>query len=59
MDDELISEYGSSQPIRFANPKLCNSEGEEILCKCGKPVDTLIAGVNAYVARCNDCMEKP
>lgn len=54
---EIECEFGSSHPIRFGIGILCNSEGEEVLCKCGKPSETAIMGKSAYVARCNECME--
>lgn len=54
----LQAEYGSVGNVNFADARLCNADGEEILCKCGKPSGMAIIGRESYVARCNECMEK-
>jgi hypothetical protein len=45
-----------SKTLTFRRPRLCNSEGEEMLCKCGNPAQAVIMGNESYVARCHDCM---
>jgi hypothetical protein len=52
-------EFGSAFPVRFLpleSVKLYDSEGNEVLCKCGKPASTAIMGKEAFIARCNECM---
>lgn len=52
-----MEEFGSSG-IRFINPEnvsLYDSEGNIILCKCGKPAGTSVIGKEAFVAWCEDC----
>lgn len=55
---EVTAEWGRN--IRFLPPgsvTLCNANDEEVMCACGKPAETFIAGKEAYIARCNSCME--
>lgn len=52
----LRAEYGTVGNVAFAECKLCNADGEEVMCKCGKPAGSAFIGRESYVARCNDCM---
>jgi len=52
----LQAEYGTVGNVAFAECKMCNADGEEVMCQCGKPASTALIGKEAYVARCNDCM---
>lgn len=52
----LQAEYGTVGNVAFAECKLCNADGEEVMCKCGKPASSAFIGQESYVARCNDCM---
>jgi hypothetical protein len=54
----MEAEYGSSFDVRFLQPSqssLVDSEGNEVMCKCGKPGGTAILGKGAFVAYCADC----
>lgn len=56
--DNIVCEYGSAQPVRFAQGVSYDSEGKEVRCKCGKLAGSAIVSKSAYVAKCNECMEK-
>ena len=54
----IREEYGSYGNIRFLHPessKMCDSDGEIVLCKCGKPAGGAIMGKEAFIAWCTDC----
>lgn len=40
-------------------PKLYDSQGNEVLCKCGKPSDQTFIGIDYFIARCKDCLDVP
>lgn len=51
-------EFDGNLPVNFLDPsqvKICNSDGEEVLCKCGNPSENVIMGKESYVTRCNKC----
>lgn len=51
-------EFGTTGNIRFLDPSqvtMRDSEGNIILCKCGKPAGSMISGKNAFLAHCSDC----
>lgn len=58
-EGEFISEFGSCHPVKFANmtATLRDSDGNEILCKCGEPASQAIISKEAYLARCYKCMD--
>ena len=41
--------------MQFASVTLQDSEGNEVLCKCGKPACQAIIGKEAYLAQCSKC----
>ncbi len=52
-------EFGGTLPVRFLDPssvKMYDSDGKEVLCKCGESASEGIIGKNASLARCNKCM---
>lgn len=53
--NELQSEYGSSQPIRFGNATMYNSDSEPTLCKCGNAASGGAIGQYSYTVWCADC----
>ena len=61
-DEGLVSEFGSVGNIRWPtadNVKMYDSDGNEMICKCGKPATCGIAGRNSYLAQCSDCFNAP
>ncbi len=55
---ELQAEYGSNGNVRFMNPedvRMYDSEGNVVLCKCGKPAGSAAIGKEAMVAWCSEC----
>jgi hypothetical protein len=52
----LKAEYGSVRNLAFAECKMYNADGEEVMCQCGKPAESAIMGQSSHIARCNDCM---
>lgn len=61
MKTELVSEFGSSQPVRFADHTNCfmrEENGDELMCACGKKSVILIAGKESFTAMCHSCREK-
>lgn len=57
-DKELISEFGSSMPIRFATAKFYDKNHKEILCACGKSSAITVCSINSYITMCTECHEK-
>lgn len=55
MSDQLISEYGSNENVRFSDAVMYDREGNEVLCKCGKPAGSAIIGKEAMIAFCTEC----
>ncbi len=58
MSENVEAEFGSISPLRWLSPEnvgLYDSEGNIILCKCGKPAGSGAMGKEAFVAWCNDC----
>lgn len=56
--DEILCEYGSVETVRFLDPVKCYvyySNGDPVLCKCGKHATSYIMVKEAYIARCDDC----
>lgn len=54
----MNSEWGSSEKLRFVDPesvRMYDSEGNVMLCKCGKPASSGIMGKEAYQVWCKDC----
>ena len=54
----MKEEYGSTGNVRWLNPSnvtAYNTEGNEMLCKCGKPSIGAIIGKDAYISFCEDC----
>ena len=54
----IEAEYGSVGNIRFLNPdsvKMHDSDGNVVLCKCGKPAGSGVIGKEAFVAWCSEC----
>jgi hypothetical protein len=52
-------EYGCVGNVRFLNPenvRMCDGEGNTMLCKCGKPARSGAFGKDAYVVWCEDCV---
>jgi hypothetical protein len=52
-------EFGSAFPVRFLpleSVKLYDSEGNEVLCKCGKLATTEIFGIKTCLFLCDECM---
>jgi hypothetical protein len=47
----------SMSPIGCVESEMYYSNGEKMLCKCGKPAVNLIVGNHAYISRCNSCLE--
>lgn len=54
-EGELIAEYDCSENVRFADCTMRDSQGKEVLCKCGKPAGMSIIGVTHCVSYCTDC----
>lgn len=59
---ELESEFGCVGECRFPNAEhfgvdvtMYDSEGKEILCKCGNKAGIGFFGAKAYVAYCSEC----
>lgn len=55
---DLQAEYGSTGNVRFLNPenvRMYDSEGNVVLCKCGKPAGSAAMGKGAMIAWCSDC----
>ena len=60
-NNKLVTEFGSSQPVRFANPTNCfvrDENGDELMCACGKKSVILVAGKESFTAMCHACREK-
>lgn len=61
-DGEYVAEFGSScggfRFLNYSQVKMYDSEGEVMLCKCGKPATEGIIGKEAYIARCSECMRE-
>lgn len=58
MNEEIESEFGSISPINWLKPenvKMYDSDGNIILCKCGKPAGSGAMGKKAFIAWCSDC----
>ena len=53
------AEYGTSEPIRFAEATMHDGEGNTFLCKCGKPAGSAIIGKEASIAYCSNCSPTP
>lgn len=56
---ELREEFGCMEPIRFTSSEdvtVYDSNGKEILCKCGKKSTQSLIGQNFSHNFCNDCM---
>lgn len=54
----MKAEYGSACGIRFLNSEnacMYDSNGEVVLCKCGKPAGSAAMGREAFAAWCTDC----
>ena len=54
----MQEEWGSSQPIRFLDPdsvRMYDTEGNVMLCKCGKPAGGGVFGKEAFQVWCTDC----
>lgn len=54
----MESEFDSAIPVRFLdtkNIKMYDSQGNVVLCKCGKEAGTAAIGKNAMAAWCEDC----
>lgn len=51
----LISEFGSSGNVGFAQGRLCDENGKDLLCGCGELASSVIMGSEAYKAMCNKC----
>lgn len=52
-------EFESTFPVRFLpieSVKLYDSNGNEVLCKCGKSATTEIFGIETCISLCNECM---
>lgn len=52
----LKAKYGTVGNVAFAECKMCNADGEEVMCQCGKPASRTFIGRESYVARYNYCM---
>lgn len=57
MEEELTSEYGSLSPIRFADAKAYDSEGNEINLRCEKCNTAKICIIGRYIEAfiCPEC----
>jgi hypothetical protein len=55
----IEGEWGTAGNLRFARAeeaKMCDSEGKEMLCICGQPAASFIAGKEAFQVFCSNCM---
>lgn len=58
-EEEYISEFGCSAPIRFLDESmvtLSDGEGNEIVCACGEKATTTIVGKESYKGFCSSCL---
>ena len=54
----MESEFGSLENVRFLPPSCVtayDAEGNELLCKCGKPIVGSIMGEHTCLNYCADC----
>lgn len=54
----MPEDYGSPGNIRFMSPdqvKIVDKEGNEMLCKCGKPASGGMMGKTAFMLWCIEC----
>lgn len=57
----LVSEFGTSASVRFADPEnsfVKNEDGDALMCACGKKSVILIAGTDSFTAMCHACRDK-
>ena len=57
-EENLEVEFGCSFPVNFLDAsqvKLYDFEGNQIMCKCGKPATQSVIGKEAFLARCSEC----
>ncbi len=55
---EYEVEFGSVMPVKFLDAsqvKAYDSEGDEIMCKCGKLATVFFFAKIMCFAKCNDC----
>lgn len=55
-EKKMEAEWGGN--VRFLDPKyvtMHDSEGSEIMCKCGKRATFIASGRDSYMATCHDC----
>ncbi len=58
---DYVAEFGSTFPVRFLTPSqvtMYDSDGKEVMCKCGKPATSSIIGKDAFIAQCSECFFK-
>lgn len=54
----MEAEYGSFGNVNFLKPenvKMYDSEGNVILCDCGKPAVTGVIGKDSFASWCSEC----
>lgn len=54
----FMDEFGGTSQVRFPSPnsaRMYDTEGNIVLCKCGKPAGSGAYGREAYIAWCEDC----
>lgn len=57
MDGTNLEEDGSVHTVGFIHPdniRVYDSDGNEVLCVCGKPAEVLIS---SKIARCSHCID--
>ena len=55
----MEAEFGGSfRVLKLENVRMYDSEGNVVLCKCGKPAENAIIGKSSSMSRCNKCMNE-
>jgi len=55
-EEKIEAEWGGN--VRFIDPQFVsmkNSEGNEMMCKCGKRATFIAMGKESFIATCHDC----